>query len=85
MRSGRRPAGGILVAIPPRIAHELCEEVRKEKAEHLFTQCWGCVRFAKGDERKFCYNSRSDLRGCGLINRRYDEGPASPREARAAG
>ena len=80
-----RPGGGIVVAIPARIAHDLCEEIRKDKAQHLFTQCWGCVRFSNGEERRFCYNSRADLRGCGLINRLYDEGYASPREARAAG
>lgn len=62
-----------LAAIPSEVARELCLAIRAEKAQHLFTQCWGCVRFSKGDERKLCYNSREDLRGCGLINRLYDE------------
>ncbi len=73
------------IAIPVGVAHDLCLSIRKEKAEHLFTQCWGCMRFAKDDESRFCYHSRADLRGCGLINRLYDQGFASPGEARATG
>ena len=63
---------GPKIAIPPKVAHELCVEIRVDKAQHLFTQCWGCVRFSDGDEARMCYNRRSDLRGCGLVSALYD-------------
>lgn len=71
-------------AIPPDVARRLCLEIREEKAQRLFTQCWGCVKFSKSDEKNLCYNSERDLRGCGLVNRLYDERYEGPPNVRAA-
>jgi hypothetical protein len=62
-------------AIPKDMAFQLCEEIRKEKAGKRFTQCWGCVKFSKGDPAKMCLSSRPDYRGCKLVNECYDHGP----------
>jgi len=59
-------------AIPKDVAFQLCEEIRKEKAGRWFTQCWGCVKFSKGDPTKMCVNSPPDYRGCKLVSERYD-------------
>lgn len=63
-------------AIPEDTARRLCAEIRKERGVRLFSQCWGCVKFSKGSEEKMCYNGSPDHRGCGLVNKRYDEGPS---------
>jgi len=60
-------------AIPKDVALQLCSEIRNEKKVKLFTQCWGCVKFSKGDPAKMCFSSRVDNRGCGIVNKRYDE------------
>jgi hypothetical protein len=59
-------------AIPEDVALRLCEVIRKEKSGRPFTQCWGCVKFSKGDLAKLCLRSRPDYRGCKLVNERYD-------------
>ncbi|MFB3890099.1 MAG: hypothetical protein ACE14S_11455 [Candidatus Bathyarchaeia archaeon] len=59
--------------IPWETALELCGEIRKKKAGRLFTQCWGCVRFSKGEAAKMCFASRPHNRGCRLVNKRYVE------------
>jgi uncharacterized protein (DUF779 family) len=58
--------------IPKDEAAKLCSEIRKEKGVRLFSQCWGCMRFSKGDQAKMCYSSKPDNRGCGLVNKRYE-------------
>lgn len=60
-------------AIPKDVAFQICEEIRKEKADKWFTQCWGCVRFSKGDPNKMCLNSSPGYRGRNLVNERYDQ------------
>jgi uncharacterized protein (DUF779 family) len=59
-------------AIPKQEAVKLCSEIRAEKGVRLFSQCWGCMRFSKGDAEKMCFSSKPDNRGCGLINKRFD-------------
>jgi uncharacterized protein (DUF779 family) len=59
--------------IPCDVALQLCSEIRQEKGVKMFSQCWGCVRFSKGDPAKMCFSSRADNRGCGIINKRYDK------------
>jgi hypothetical protein len=59
-------------AIPEEMAAHLCSEVRKEKGVRIFSQCWGCIRFSKGDPGKMCFSSRPDNRGCGIVNKRFD-------------
>ena len=58
--------------IPQDEAIKLCSEIRNEKGVRLFSQCWGCLRFSKGDLMKMCFSSRPDNRGCSLVNKRYD-------------
>jgi len=58
--------------IPKDEAAKLCSEIRNEKGVRLFSQCWGCLRFSKGDAAKMCFSSKPDNRGCGLVNKRYD-------------
>jgi uncharacterized protein (DUF779 family) len=58
--------------IPKEEAMKLCSEIRNEKGVKLFSQCWGCLKFSKGDPAKMCYNGKPDNRGCGLVNKRYD-------------
>jgi hypothetical protein len=47
-------------AIPKDVALQLCSEIRNAKKVKLFTQCWGCVKFSKGDPAKMCFSSRTD-------------------------
>jgi len=68
--SGMKDGSG--EAIPKDVALQLCSEIRAEKKVKLFTQCWGCVKFSKGDPAKMCFSSRTDNRGCGIVNKRYD-------------
>lgn len=63
-------------AIPQEVALQLCEETRKEKGVKLFSQCWGCVKFSKGDPSKMCFNN-PEYRGCKWVNKRYDEGKSA--------
>jgi len=60
-------------AIPREVAIQLCAEIRQEKEHKWFSQCWGCVKFSKGDFAKMCASSRTDYRGCNLINELYDK------------
>ena len=60
-------------AIPTDVAVKLCEEVQEEKGVRLFSQCWGCLKFSKGDPLKRCFVTDSgDNRGCRFINSRFD-------------
>jgi hypothetical protein len=58
--------------IPKDEAVKICSEIRKENGIKLFSQCWGCMRFSKGDPEKMCVSSKPDNRGCGLVNKQYD-------------
>lgn len=62
---------GLAEPIPADEAARICSEIR-EKGVRLFSQCWGCMRFSKGDTAKMCFSSKPDNRGCGLVNKRYD-------------
>ena len=53
------------------IAIRLCDEIREKNQRKLFTQCWGCVKFSKGDQFKFCMASKPDYSGCNLVNAKY--------------
>lgn len=65
-------AGGI----PREVALRLCGEIRQEGRAQWFSaahwQCWGCVRFSKGDLAKMCMGSQPGFRGCALVNARFD-------------
>jgi hypothetical protein len=60
-------------AIPREVSRQLCDEIRREKEHKWFSQCWGCVKFSKGDFSKMCVSSTPDYRGCNLVNERYDK------------
>jgi hypothetical protein len=64
-------------AIPRETALAICEEIRAENREQLFSlaklRCWGCVTFSKGEAEKMCVSSRPGYRGCDLVNQRYDQ------------
>lgn len=62
-------------AIPREVALQLCTEIRREKEHKWFGQCWGCVKFSKGDFEKMCASGKPGHRGCSLVNDRYDESP----------
>jgi len=53
-------------------AMAICEKIRGEKARRIFSQCWGCVRFSKGDFSRMCASSKPDFRGCRLVNEVHD-------------
>jgi len=64
-------------AIPGEIAGRLCQQIREENRGRWYNpgrwQCWGCVKFSKGDVKKMCLSNREDNRGCNLVNTRYDK------------
>ena len=60
-------------AIPFDVATKLCSDYRTEKGVKMFSQCWGCVRFSKGDPTKMCFYNNADNRGCGKVNEKYDK------------
>jgi len=64
-------------ATPKDIALQLCAEIRDQYRGKWWTlvgmQCWGCVKFSKGDAAKMCVSGCPDYRGCNLVNARYDK------------
>lgn len=40
--------------LPSDLALRLCREVQDRQLIKIFTQCWGCVTFSKGDLAKMC-------------------------------
>lgn len=58
--------------IPQDIALRICAEVRDQQRIKLFTQCWGCMKFSKGDPSKMCFHDPPRNRGCPRINREFD-------------
>ncbi len=70
--------------IPPKIALELCEEVRMRNKQERFPlsigkmQCHFCWFFGKksynaGNPEKLCAFGSDSNRGCWQVNRLYDE------------
>lgn len=60
--------------IPRDVALEICRDI--EQTSRIFSQCWACVRLAKGDPDRMGFAGGPDHRGCELINRVYDRGKA---------
>lgn len=54
-------------AVPPDVAARLCREIQESRRIWLFSQCWGCVKFSKGDPRKMC----GEIVNCNLVQARY--------------
>ena len=51
------------------LASKLCQEIQDNQFIKIFTQCWGCVKFAKGDPEKMC----GGIVECNLVLKRYQE------------
>ena len=62
-------------AIPRDVALLLCAAIRQESRGKWYTfaglQCWGCMKFSKGNPAKMCLSRREGHRGCNLVNKRY--------------
>jgi hypothetical protein len=55
------------LSLDPALAIRLCEEVQKGQLIKVFTQCWGCTTFSKGDPAKMC----GEVVACNLVMARY--------------
>lgn len=65
-------------SIPEEIAIKLCQQIREENEDKLISwtklQCWGCMRFSDFENKGSCiYGDPETLRGCNLVNKRYDK------------
>ena len=63
--------------IPEEIAIKLCQQIREENANKKISfaklQCWGCMKFSDFENKGSCiYGDPETLRGCNLVNKRYD-------------
>ncbi|GAB4480215.1 MAG: hypothetical protein Kow00124_26690 [Anaerolineae bacterium] len=54
-------------SLPMEIAEPICREVQDRQWIKVFTQCWGCIRFSKGDPQKMC----GGIVACNLVLRHY--------------
>jgi hypothetical protein len=63
--------------IPKEVALQICAEIYQQYRGKWYTfaglQCWGCITYSKNDKTKMCVSSRTDYRGCNLVNTRYDQ------------
>ena len=63
-------------AIPKDMAQQMCAKIREENRGKWYRfgwwQCWGCVKFSKGDPLKMCFSNKEGYRGCNLVNKQYD-------------
>jgi hypothetical protein len=58
--------------IPEKTALKLCEEIRKGKNVRIFSQCWGCMKYSKGNPARMCFYDGKDNRGCKKVNDMLD-------------
>lgn len=65
-----------LKPIPKEVTLKICNEIRNKYKGKWYTltglQCWSCVTFTKGDINKKWFSSRTDYRGCNLVNVWFD-------------
>lgn len=54
-------------SVPQPLASQLCRQAQDNQIIKVFTQCWGCVRFSKGDPAKMC----GGIVACNLVLARY--------------
>jgi hypothetical protein len=75
LRQQRRSHIGVALAqdvsIPLSEAVELCQFFRSQNGVRLFSQCWGCMRFSKGQVEKMCFYNPPINDGCGKVNELY--------------
>ncbi|MCX6032988.1 MAG: hypothetical protein NT169_27345 [Chloroflexi bacterium] len=57
--------------VPRNVALKLCADLRAEGQRKWYTiaggQCWGCIKFSKGDEARMC----GGVVACNLVVARY--------------
>ncbi len=58
--------------IPLETAVKICEDIRGKKKVWLFSQCWGCVKYSKGQPERMCFYDPPRNRGCKKINKEFD-------------
>lgn len=49
------------------MAVQICKEVQAGQPIKIFTQCWGCTTFSKGDPARMC----GGIAACDLVLSRY--------------
>jgi hypothetical protein len=57
------------VSLSPDLAARLCQEVQDSQWIKVFTQCWGCITFSKGDPAKMC----GAVVACNQVMTRYEK------------
>jgi len=66
-------------SIPLEAANACCKAFREENKVRIFSQCWGCERFAKGNPENKCFYKPFSNRGGKFVNKKYGEAKkASP-------
>jgi len=58
--------------IPTEKALELCRKYCGAHGVRTFSQCWGCLKFSKGDPAKMCFAGAPGNRGCRFVNEPFD-------------
>lgn len=57
------------------VALLICAALQQDNRGKWYTpaglQCWGCLKFSKGDPARMRLSSREGYRGCRLVNKRY--------------
>ncbi len=67
--------------IPLEAAVVCCKAYREENKVRVFSQCWGCQRFSKGNPENRCFYKPPTNRGCKFVNEKYEENrEKSPRQ-----
>ena len=52
-------------------AVELCNAYREKHKVRVFSQCWGCVRFSKGNPEKMCFFKPPNNDGCRFVTEQF--------------
>jgi hypothetical protein len=59
--------------IPTEKSLGLCRKYCVKHGVSTFSQCWGCLKFSKGDVTKMCFAGQPGNRGCKFVNGLFDE------------
>ena len=65
------PVGAIRRDVALLICAALQQDNRGKWYAPAGLQCWGCLKFSKGDPAKMRLSRREGYRGCRLVNKRY--------------
>lgn len=60
-------------SMPFERAFELCKRYREEHKVRVFSMCWGCMRYSKGNPEKMCFYKPPKNNGCRFVNKLYKE------------